>query len=645
MDTPYTVKGPMNRPKGMYVVDFPVGDGYKDRAQRLIGDGLNCRWSRQAGGYTASPSKLKKFEKMYAEGWDACAVTGKLYPPEPIETREETPMDTPKGRGFGNYIKGERITDIATIHTGDLLLVHSTQFDADNTVIVCKDEFPEAPNSRVWVHFVNPDDWTERGGEDFCIWGRDLSTDELYRAMPGSAEVPRGTIEDAQPFSNPFVQREWEQQQKSQDDTPVPPFSEDDLDPGELEPGELDKFAPQAQTDEDEDEDSDEADTTPKPEPVTTSHAIVVDVSEFRAALELAVSDRKTTIPVLAEVCLEPHGSSLHVLSTDLDKWTVTEVPAMIDDGTGMILLPHRKTLELLKGETGILRITAKVTTLSDKFSHCWVKLEVGGCEYDIPSMNPMNFPVCPEIPTSAFTVPGADLKAVIGRIIQCISNESSRYTLNGAQFESGNGKLLIVATDGHRLALDSIPVPHIPTGKALIYRDALAWLYKQGKGDVDVTLGKEYSCFRVVDAHTAFITRNIKGSFPDYKAVTPRQDAMTMTATFPSGDELAKMLAKVARMADERSGTVKFALNGKCVLSASSTDTGSASATVKAVITHSDETPEIVTGFNSAYVLDALKVAGKSPVVLSLKDAQSAGVFTVPSLPEYSYVIMPMRM
>lgn len=388
-----------------------------------------------------------------------------------------------------------------------------------------------------------------------------------------------------------------------------------------------------------------EPEAEPSPEPVTTSHVIVVDVKEFRAALELAVADRKTTIPVLAGVLLQPQGSSLHVWSTDLDKSAVTEVPAMIDDGTTSVLVPHRKTLELLKGEIGILRLTASVTTLKDKFSHAWVKLEVGGCEYDIPAMNPTHFPALPEIPKSAFTIPGADLKATIGRIIGCISTEESRYTLNGALLEADKHKLLLVGTDGHRLALDSIPVRRIPKGKALIPRLALAWLYRESSGAVDVTLGDKESAFRLIDAHTTFITRNLTGNFPNYQAVTPRNDSFTLTASFPSGDELAKTLTKVARMADERSGAVKFAINGACVLSASSTDTGSASATVKATIKHSEDVPEIVTGFNSSFVLDALKVAGKSPVVLSLKDNQSAGVFTVPSLPEYSYVIMPMRL
>jgi hypothetical protein len=93
---------------------------------------------------------------------------------------------TSKGRGFGNYVRGEEIHDFTNVHTGDLLLEHSNQFDADNTILVSKDEFPEAPNSRIWAHFVNPEDWEERWGEDFCIWAHELGNKktgiELWRA-------------------------------------------------------------------------------------------------------------------------------------------------------------------------------------------------------------------------------------------------------------------------------------------------------------------------------------------------------------------------------------------------------------------------------------------------------------------------------
>ena len=388
-----------------------------------------------------------------------------------------------------------------------------------------------------------------------------------------------------------------------------------------------------------------EQETEPKPEPVTASHTFIVDVREFRAALEVAVCEKKPTIPVLTTVLLSPVGSTLRVLSTDLDKWTVSQVPAMIDDGAGNVLLPHRKTLELLKGETGILKITAKITTLSDKFSHAWVKLEVGGCEYDLPSMDPKHFPVCPDMNVSYKMIPGAELKPAIGRIIGCISDEESRYTINGALFESDKGKLVLVATDGHRLALDTIHVDLFCKSTAIIHKDALTWLYKHVSGDVFVSFGAEHSFFHVANSHTTLITRNVKGQFPNYQAVIPRSNSFEHVAKFASADEFAKTLAKVARMADERSGAVKFHINGACTLSASSTDCGSASAVVKASVNHFLEAEQDISMvFNSAYVLDVLKIAGKNPVVLSMADNRSAGVFTIPSIPDYSYVLMPMR-
>ena len=56
--------------KGNYIVRCPSANGLKSRAARLIGDGLNCRYTGREKGYVASPSKLVKFQKLYAAGWD-----------------------------------------------------------------------------------------------------------------------------------------------------------------------------------------------------------------------------------------------------------------------------------------------------------------------------------------------------------------------------------------------------------------------------------------------------------------------------------------------------------------------------------------------------------------------------------------------
>lgn len=76
--TPARYAGRWNGKPQMAVHCVSDGSGYKNRAQRLIGDGLKGRWSGREKAYICSPTKAAKFEKLYAEGWDACVMTGRL---------------------------------------------------------------------------------------------------------------------------------------------------------------------------------------------------------------------------------------------------------------------------------------------------------------------------------------------------------------------------------------------------------------------------------------------------------------------------------------------------------------------------------------------------------------------------------------
>ena len=62
------------------------GSGYKTRAMRLIGDGLNCRWVGRSNAYIASPRQAARFVIMMRDGWEASAVTGVLTVPESDES-------------------------------------------------------------------------------------------------------------------------------------------------------------------------------------------------------------------------------------------------------------------------------------------------------------------------------------------------------------------------------------------------------------------------------------------------------------------------------------------------------------------------------------------------------------------------------
>lgn len=81
MSGPYVI-GKARYAKGQMTVRGTAPGPYKDRAKRLIGDGLNCRWSGRERAYIASPSKVAKFEALYASGFDASAFSGSIYHPD-----------------------------------------------------------------------------------------------------------------------------------------------------------------------------------------------------------------------------------------------------------------------------------------------------------------------------------------------------------------------------------------------------------------------------------------------------------------------------------------------------------------------------------------------------------------------------------
>lgn len=75
----YTIS-PARYSKGKVVVRCPSRDGFKTRAARLA-EGLRGRWTHRAGGYVMTPAKAARFERLYAEGWDASCITGELEAP------------------------------------------------------------------------------------------------------------------------------------------------------------------------------------------------------------------------------------------------------------------------------------------------------------------------------------------------------------------------------------------------------------------------------------------------------------------------------------------------------------------------------------------------------------------------------------
>jgi DNA polymerase-3 subunit beta len=360
-----------------------------------------------------------------------------------------------------------------------------------------------------------------------------------------------------------------------------------------------------------------------------------------------SVVERKTTIPILSNFLLEAgpgEGDAtdrLTITATDLDQSIRTSCAARVKK-PGACTIPARKLFDYVKllpdGDISIKLM-----------ENHWVQIRSGRSNTKMVGMARANFPQVPEFPETGLTqLSAASIKGMISKTIFAISNEESRYTLNGALLILKAESLSMVATDGHRLA-------HIEkTGeslknisgekKTLIPRKALAELQSllaDSDGEVLDFYDDEHTLFFRL-GHRVLTTRKLTGQFPNYEAVLPRDNNKFVVVR---SEELMGSIQRVAQFADERSGAIKIRLEqNEMKISSSSTESGESEDTIESPYSFDP----IVVGFNSTYLIDFLRAVGSSGEVrLEFKDAQSAGQMRPEDVADdfkYRYVIMPMR-
>src|SRR3984893_7589365 len=350
------------------------------------------------------------------------------------------------------------------------------------------------------------------------------------------------------------------------------------------------------------------------------------------------VVERKTTIPILSNYLFEATEGKLSITATDLDLSLRTSCDAKVKK-EGSCTIPARKLHDYVK-----LLPDADITF--KLLENHWVSIRCGRSNTKMVGMAKSNFPSLPAFPTAgAVTIPAQVLRGLIARTGFAISNEESRYTLNGALMLLKPESITMVATDGHRLAhvertgekFDGVSgeMKTLIPQKAM---DELKSLLDSEAQSNDFAKDESTLFFRV--GPRLLTSRQLTGQFPNYEAVLPKDVSKSITL---QGEELGAAIARVAQFADERSRAVRLRLEkGELKLSASSTETGESEDSIE--IAYDGEPMAI--GFNAQYLIDFIKATGSGEVKLELKDAQSAGQLRPAEGEDYKYryIVMPMR-
>ena len=395
--------------------------------------------------------------------------------------------------------------------------------------------------------------------------------------------------------------------------------------------------------------------------PTATTQGSAMEITVTRQDLlkELtaiqSVVERKTTIPILSNFLVEvtegPEGGLMSITATDLDQAIRTSAKAKVKKA-GSCTIPARKLYDYVK-------LLPEGDISLKLLDNHWVQIRSGRSNTKMVGLGRANYPQVPELPTVASVkIPVAVLKTLIARTIFSISNEESRYTLNGALLILKAESIAMVATDGHRLSFVERPSnPDKPEEifegisgekRVLIPRKALAELQSllnsTDEKFIEFADDDLWLFFRI--GHRTLSSRKLTGQFPNYEAVMPRDNTRFVVVR---ASELSACIGRVAQFADERSHAVRIKMEqNELKISAQSNESGESEDSIETPYTFDP----ILVGFNSDYMLDFLKALGnEGEVRLEVKDSQSAGQMrpqTNEGDPEaeykYRYVLMPMR-
>jgi DNA polymerase III subunit beta len=351
------------------------------------------------------------------------------------------------------------------------------------------------------------------------------------------------------------------------------------------------------------------------------------------------IVEKKSTIPILSNVLIESvNDSTISLVATDLDVSLQTECSAEVAK-SGSIVLQARKLFE-------IVRNLPDSEINFSREDNDWVKVVCLSSDFRIVGQAKEHFPSTPKAEKAGVTISATLLHSLINRTVFAITQEESRYALNGALLSFGEGRLQMVATDGHRLALASTGLEKEKSGsdsaKVIIPKKALIELAKLTAGsdeELEFSRDENHLYFEVQNRHLT--SRMLAGQFPNYDLVLPKNNDKSITLNV---DKISQSIRRAALMADERSHGIKVDLtNGKLSITSQSADVGEAREVIP--LDYTGENLSI--GFNAQYMLDFLGVVGTDEVSFEFKDEQSPALLRPSGEGEgdYKYVVMPMRL
>jgi len=349
-----------------------------------------------------------------------------------------------------------------------------------------------------------------------------------------------------------------------------------------------------------------------------------------------AVSSR-TTLPILNNVLMQTSDQGLQLTATNLEIGIRQMIPAEVQEEGG-ITVPARLLTDFVSShpnEPLSMALDKKTQSLS---------LRSAKFDASIRGIDPADFPPVPSgVEGRRVKIDQGELRDAIEQTVIAASSDEGRPVLTGVYVQLNGAKATFAATDGHRLAVKTLPVTGEATDADTVVIPAralteLSRILKVGGDPIDVTVGPQKNQVYFKTGDVELMSRLIEGTYPNYQQVIPGQSTTTIIA---KTQDLLFTTKMVSLFSKDAANVIKFKTEGnKLTLTANTSEVGQNIADVEAKI----EGLDLQVAFNSKYLLDVLAILGTDEVQLGFTGPLNPGIVRPVGKDDYLYIIMPVR-
>ncbi len=352
----------------------------------------------------------------------------------------------------------------------------------------------------------------------------------------------------------------------------------------------------------------------------------------------------RPTMPILNNVLIEATGDQISLTTTNLDLGIRCNIQAIKVETEGAMTLPVKKLATIVRDLPGM---EVEVEALDAEHA----KITAGKSKFTITAIGVSEFPPLSDFENDhEFSLDQSKLQLMLKSVSYAQSSDESRHMLNGVFFNFDENKLMTVATDGKRLALNGldIDIPEGQTGNFILPMKTVHELERLlGKGEnvkilfnerqvaFSIDVGEDNAKTGLVQA-IRLVSKTVEGKFPNYKIVIPDNVEYSVKM---NRDDLKDCVSRAALVVTEKSESINMTFHSNnLVISGQSAEFGESEEHFPIEY----DGPETKLTFNPKYLISPLGELVEDEVTFQFKDSGSPGLFT--NEEHFVCVVMPLR-